>query len=46
MLILSMLLKLIEFDDVIILKTKKTLNCLYLGNELKHKTEIRINCQN
>ena len=32
--------KLIEFDDVIIWKTKKTWNCLYLGSELKSKTEI------
>ena len=32
--------KLIEFDDVIILKTMKTLNCLYLGNNMKCETVI------
>ena len=29
-----------EFDDVIIVKTMKTQNCLYLGNEMTCKNEI------
>ena len=29
-----------EFDDFIILKTMKTLNCLYLGNNVKYETVI------
>ena len=29
-----------EFDDVITVKTMKTYNCLYLGNEMKYEDEI------
>ena len=30
----------IEFDDVIILKTMKKWNCQYLGYEMKYEAEI------
>ena len=36
----NQLAKLIEFDDVIILKAMKTWNCLYLGNKMKYEAEI------
>ena len=29
-----------EFDDVIIVKTMKTYNCLYLSDKMKRKDEI------
>ena len=32
--------KSIKFDDVIILKTRKTWNCQYLGSEIKYEAEI------
>ena len=30
----------IEFDDVIILKTMRKRNCQYLGNKMKYEAEI------